>query len=479
MSAISNVRWVGMSQGARLALQLGGLAVLSRLLSPAVFGLVAMAAVVTNFANLLRDLGTAAAVIQRKELSEATIAAAYWFSVGSGTIIGIALAAAAPLLASLFRRPDLTGLLRVLALSFPLASLGTVHQALLERDSRFSTVAGIEMLSSSVGLGVAILAAALGAGAYSIALQTVVVAGLSSLQFWRASPWRPRRAGALLRELRSIWHFSGPLVGFNLINYLGRNADAMIIGRLLGAVALGPYSMAYRLMLFPVQNFTYVANRALFPVYSRRQDSDQGVRELYLRTLGVIASITAPLMAGTLALRYPLVQVLMGPKWGLTAAVLTWLAPVGFIQSLASCSGAIYMARGRTRLLMATGAAGSALMISSFLLGVRWGVLGVARGYLCANLLTGVPVFYITMRLLGGTLTELIGRIWRPIAGAGVMALAVAWAQSSMQDIGWPQWLRLVLGVTLGALLYGAMALRFAGNVLLDVRSLLGSRARG
>jgi PST family polysaccharide transporter len=253
----------------------------------------------------------------------------------------------------------------------------------------------------------------------------------------------------------------------------------MIIGRLLGAAALGPYSMAYRLMLFPVQNFTYVANRALFPVYSRRQDSGDAVRELYLRTLGVIASVTAPLMAGTLALRYPLVHVLMGPKWGLTAAVLTWLAPVGFIQSLSSCAGAIYMARGRTRLMMGLGAVGSAIVIGSFLVGVRWGVLGVARGYLCANLVTAVPVFYITMRLLGGTMGELVGRIWRPIAGAAGMGLAVALAQSWMQAIGWPPWLRLILGVLLGALLYGAMALRFAGPVLLDVRSLLGSRARG
>ena len=478
MSAISNVRWVGMSQGGRLALQLGGLAILSRLLSPDVFGVVAMAAVVTNFANLLRDLGTAAAVIQRKELSAPTIAAAYWFSVGSGVFIGVVLAAAAPLLAGLFRRPDLAGLLRVLALSFPLASLGTVHQALLERDSRFSTVAGIEMLSSSVGLEVAIVTAALGAGAYSIALQTVSVAALSSLQYWRASPWRPRRAGTLLHELRSIWHFSGPLVGFNLINYLGRNADAMIIGRLLGAVALGPYSMAYRLMLFPVQNFTYVANRALFPIYSRGQDAQAPMRALYLRTAGVIASVTAPLMAGTLALRYPFVHVLMGPKWGLTAQVLTWLAPVGFIQSLSSCGGAIYMALGRTRLMMGLGAIGTAIVVASFVIGVRWGVVGVARAYLCANLLTAVPVFFITMRLMGGSMGEFVGRVWRPIAGAALMAAGVALAQSWMQTIGWPQWLQLILGVLLGALLYGGMALRFAGTVLVDVRSLLGSRAR-
>ena len=95
-----------------------------------------------------------------------------------------------------------------------------------------------------------------------------------------------------MQEVRGIWGFSGGLVGFNLVNYLARNADGMIIGRGLGADALGPYSMAYRLMLFPVQNFTYVANRALFPVYSRNQDDSGEVRAMYLRTLGVIASLS-------------------------------------------------------------------------------------------------------------------------------------------------------------------------------------------
>jgi hypothetical protein len=83
------------------------------------------------------------------------------------------------------------------------------------------------------------------------------------------------------------------------------------------------------------------------------------------------------------------------------------------------------------------------------------------------------------MHLLGGAPLELASRVWRPIAGATVMAVVVMLAETSMRSLGWPDWLRLALGVLLGAALYGAMALRFAGNVLVDMRSLLGSRARG
>lgn len=477
MSVLSNVRWVGVSQGGRLALQLGGLAILSRLLSPAVFGLVAMATVVTNFANLLRDLGTAAAVIQRQDLAPATVAAAYWFSVGSGVLIGLVLVLVAPWLALLFRRADLAPLLRVLALSFPLASLGTVHQALLERHSRFVTVAGIEMSSSGTGLLVAIVAAWFGAGAYSIALQTIVTAALSSLQFNRASPWRPQRVDALAQEVRGIWRYSGGLVGFNLINYFSRNADGMIIGRMLGANALGPYSLAYRLMLFPVQNFSYVANRALFPIYSRRQEATGEVRELYLRTLGVIASVTAPLMAGVLALRYPFVDVVLGHQWQATAELLTWLAPIGFIQSLSSCGGAVYMARGRTALLMYIGGCSAVLVVASFIIGVRWGVVGVARSYLCANIITTLPAFLITMRLLGGSLGSVCVRVWPPIAAATLMAVALTVALQCMQQAGWPEWLQLLLGIGIGALLYGLMALRFARHIFADLRNLIGGRS--
>ena len=230
-------------------------------------------------------------------------------------------------------------------------------------------------------------------------------------------------------------------------------------------------------MLFPVQNFSYVANRALFPVYSRRQESNAQIATVP-QTLALIASVTAPLMAGVLALRFPFVHVVLGPKWSLAADLLTWLAPVGFIQSLSSCGGAVFMAQGRTALMLRIGSISSSIVVASFLIGVRWGVVGVAQAYLVANVLTTLPAFYITMRVLGGSTHELVGRVWRPITAAVVMGIAIAWGNTWMRAAGWPERLQLVLSVPLGVLLYGAMAWHFAANVLIDVRSLLGSRAK-
>src|SRR5690606_8198401 len=138
------------------------------------YGLMAMAVVVTNFAMLIRDLGTSAAIIQREELDEATLNFVFWLNMAVGLSLAALVALLAPVIAIHgFRSPALTPILLLLALSFPLASSAALHQALLERASAFSTLARIEILSASSGLLLAVAAALLGAGVYSLVIQTL------------------------------------------------------------------------------------------------------------------------------------------------------------------------------------------------------------------------------------------------------------------------------------------------------------------
>lgn len=430
MSVLANVRWTALAQVARVGYQLLGLLILSRLLPPDAFGLVAMGAVVTNFANLVRDLGTAAAVIQRKELSHETTATAFWISVVAGCAIGVLVVASSPLLAAFFRRSELVPLLLVLAMSFPLSGLGSVHQALLERDSRFPEVARIEVLSGAVGLTLAIIAALAGAGPYSLAFQAVSVAAMSTLQLWHASRWRPRGWYWRRAEVKEIWGFSGGLIGFNVVNYFSRNADTMIIGRVLDAATLGAYSLAYRLMLFPVQNMTHVATRALYPIFSRNQHNPQEVGRMYVKTLGAISTIAAPLMAGIFSLREQLVDVFLGEQWGLVAELLFWLAPVGFIQSLVSTTGTIFMSVNRTDLLLKLGLLGAILQVTGFVLGVQWGVEGVVKSYLIANAINAVPALYFASRTVGVGCAIITRELYPQVVSAILLIVAINVFQS-------------------------------------------------
>jgi len=478
MSASGNARWIGLIQLTRVGVQLMSLLFLSRLLTPQEFGLVAMAVAVTNFAQILRDLGTAAAIIQKPQLEQRTILTAFWMNCAVGAVLGLVIAVSAPWAAAFLNAPDVKGLLRLLAVAFPIYGVSIVHQALLERAGRFALVARVEITSAFAGLAVALLAAFAGGGAYSLVFQTLTIAAVSTVQLLLLSDWKPR-FGWSTAELRELWRFGGHVSGSSVISYFARNVDSVIIGRVLGAASLGPYSLAIRVMLFPLYNLTFVATRALFPVMSRLMgrgpEQREGLTRLYIRALAAIAFFTAPLMAGVFVLREPFVNVFLGAHWHSVIELIAWLAPVGFLQSLISPSGSVFMALGRPDLLMKFGAIGMILGVASFVIGVHWGVVGVAQCYFFASALNAGIVIFGTLRILDRGAGQLFAALCRPCAIALVMASCVYLLRANTHS-SLPESVLLVLFGAGGALLYIALVPFGAPALARDVLKLLIKR---
>src|SRR5882757_9511853 len=384
-SAASSVLWAGVSQGGRIAIQLIAIATLSGLLPPTDFGLLAMATIVINFATLVRDMGTSAAVIQREQLSPQLLDTVLWFNVALGIGLAIVISILAIPVALFFKEPRLTGVLIALTISFPLTCSGAVHQALLERSMRFRKLARIELSSAGTALLISVLAARHGMGVYSLVLNTLTLAVMITVQLWLASPWRPslRWSGA---ELKSLWKFSANLVGFQTVNYFTRNIDTILIGRFLGALQLGWYNTAYRIMLFPV--------------LSRQQDDLAAFSALYLRAISSIALITAPLMAGIWALRLPLVETVLGAQWVPVADVIAWLAPVGMLQSIVTTVGLIFMSTGNTNVMLRYSMIVGGVTFVAIVMGLRWGYVGVAVAYAIENLCVFYFIYALALRFI-------------------------------------------------------------------------------
>ncbi|MEH8204264.1 MOP flippase family protein [Aeromonas veronii] len=424
MSLTSNVKWVALSKAVQICLQLISLTVLTRLLAPSEYGLMAMATVVTNFTLIVRDLGTAAAIIQRKELDQVIKSTVFWLNIMMGASIALVIFISSPLIAYSFNEPALTPLLLWLSLSFPIASLGTAQQALLERESHFRKVASIEIYASAIALIVALGMAYQGFGVYSLAGQTLATCSISTFLLWRSAHWRPSFIFAK-SQLRQLFGFSGNLTTFNMINYFSRNSDSMIIGHYFSAAVLGAYSLAYRLMLFPLQSLTSVVSRSLYPLMSRRQDDPEQIKAMYLKVLAFIASITAPMMAGLAVLRDPFVVITFGAQWTLVPPILLWLAPTGFVQSIISTTGSVFMAHGKTQLLMKLGVLSAILQVGAFLIGGQYDVQTLALLYLIANIINAFPAMYFTMRVVNGSLLEVAQRLFAPLFCSSLMVVAL------------------------------------------------------
>jgi PST family polysaccharide transporter len=381
----NNVRWASVSQISKIVAQLISMVVLARLLNASDYGIIAMAYVVTALAGMLREMGTGTAIIQKKELSEPTTSTIFWLNVGLGCMIGLLLIVTSPLISRFFREPQLAGVLISLAILFPITGATTVHQALIERRSEFKTLSLMDITTQSIGLCLAIAFALNGAGVYSFVVPAISTAIITSIWLWNKSHWRPKFIWSQ-NDFKSLLGFTGNLTGFNFINYFARNADGLIIGKVMGAVSLGTYSLAYRLMLFPVQNLTWVVSRVMLPTLSRLQTEPLQAKLLYLKSLQGILTITAPLMIGLWALREPFVMVVFGEKWKDIIPLLAWLAPVGLLQSMNSTTGTVFTAFGRTDLLFKFGLISTIVTVMGFVIGAQHGLIVLAMIYFITNI---------------------------------------------------------------------------------------------
>ncbi len=400
-STISGIKWSSVSQLSRQVLQYLSTIILVGLLLPSDFGLMAMALILINFLEIFKDLGTSAALIQLNNPSNTLKSSIFWLNLVLGIAITVLILITAPLFAFFFNSEELTAVLRTLSLTFLIAGMSIVQKTLLEKSLLFQPLAKVELLASIISFCVAVYMAYSGFGVWSLVVQVISNSVISTLLLWYYSEWKPSLELNFI-EVKSISYFSINLIGFNIINYFARNSDYFLIGKFLGEKSLGHYYLAYRIMLYPIQNITAVISRVIFPSFSKIQNDNEQLRDLYLKTTNAIALITFPMMVGLAVVSYDFTESFFGLNWdaGLVALLIIILAPVGALQSVISSVGNIYQAKGKTDWMLRWSLFASTITVTGFIIGMKWGVTGVAVSYLITNLLLLYPVFAIPFRLI-------------------------------------------------------------------------------
>ncbi len=422
--AARSVRWSALSQAGRQIVQLLTTVILARLLAPAEHGLMGMALVITGFIEVFKDLGTSAAVIQRAEASSSFLSSIFWANAVFGVATGALVYGIAPLAAGFYGEARIEPLLKVLSIGFAVSGIGILQKTLLERQLQFDRLAFVEIVSMAIGAVSAVCAALSGWGVWSLVCQSLAVALASTILLWTVSSWRPRWSFDVA-QLRAASHYSLHLAGFNVFNYFSRNGDYLLIGKFFGPTELGYYTLAYRIMLYPLQTISTVVTRVMFPLYSRIQNDNARLRDAHLQVCSLIAVVTFPLMFALFALAKPLVAMVFGARWNPIIPLLMIFAPIGMIQSMGTTVGSIYQAKGRTDWLFWWGITSGALAMLSFVVGLRWGILGVASAYGIVSLIMAYPCFAIPFRLIGLHVRDLLLAVSRPLLCGFFMAGAL------------------------------------------------------
>ncbi len=306
--------WTMLDIWGRQLLNLVVFLILARLLTPEDFGIVALATVFVAFAQLVVDQGLGDALIQRKEVTRSHVDTAFWVALATGlllTVLGLVLAGP---IAGLLKEPDLAPILQVLSLTFVLSAMNSIQIALLRRELAFRSLALRSIVAAAGGGVVGIVMAVNGFGAWALVGQLVATPVLSVLTLLRVSPWRPR-LHASRQEFRELFSFGINIMGSDVLNYISRNTDNLLIGVVRGTRDLGFYAVGYRILEVSQTALIQVSRKVTFPAFSRLQDDHERMRRGYFRVTRAAAVIILPGYIGLSLVGRELTIVLFGQRW--------------------------------------------------------------------------------------------------------------------------------------------------------------------
>lgn len=432
----------------RSLLQLGSVVVLSRLLTPEDFGLIAMIMAIVGVADLVRDFGLTGAILQRKNIAKPEWQGLAWLSTGFGLLLGILLAAGAPLVAALYNEPRLVPLTLALAPTLLLNGLSAPIQARIQRDLRFSTLASIEVMHMLVGVALAIGAALLGWGAWALVVQSGAGQIYRMVALCVASPPSFGRL-RITRDVVDIVQVGRDLLGMQLLNYASRNVDNVLIGNQLGPATLGQYSRAYSLFLLPMQQLNATIGRVAVPILSRLQDDPERYRRYIRAGSRVIGYFTVPVYAVLAAVAAPLIRTLLGEKWDEAAVLFSILSIAGVAQAMGNMQGWIYLTLGRTRTQFVFFLITRPLIVAGFAVGL-WldGVRGLAWAYSLLSMVLLIPGYHYALRGSHVRWRDVFGPMLRPTV-ITPLCFATAWAAVQANPTQ-PALIQLILGSLAG-----------------------------
>ena len=464
-AVLSGVLWKTMTRGVSEATRVVVVAVLARILTPADYGVAGMALVVMSFAAIFTDPALGAALIQRPEIDERDRSTVFWTAAAIGAALTVLSIAFSPLVARFFGEPQVRNLFAVASLVLVVTSLSVAHRALLARKLAYRSLEIRETVSIVTGGAVAICIALAGFGPWAIVSNALAYSVVSTILAWLLLDWRPRAVYSRV-SIRRLGGFSSRIFSAMLLAWGNQNLDKALIGRVLGAAALGAYAIAYNAMMLPVGLVAGTLHQALTPAYSRIQQDKERLERAWLHNKRLSVAIVAPALMCLAVVAPDFVHVLLGDQWAAAVAPLQILCIGAVATSLGALNWSVLQARGEGKALLRLQIVSSVVTWIAFVAGLPWGIVGVAAFYTAARWLLVIPTAWFTARGVsfdfGATLRA--GTAMLPIAlAAAVVALG---ARELLVEIGVPPVLRLVaVGLV--------MAVAYIGLVRLVMPSLV------
>ena len=407
-----------------------------RLLSPEEYGLMGMAVLVTGVLQLFNEIGLGAAIVQRAELSAQQISDLRWVIVAINVALFAVLLLLAPAAAVYFGEPQLTAIIRVLAISFLLNGVGVPSASILQREMAFKEKAAAEVTGNVVGGVSTLVLALLGYGVWSLVIGSLVMRLVTTVLFCVYRPPAFSRSFSL-RNVGLCVNFGFHVTATRFLWYLYSSADVAIVAKVLGSAQLGYYSLALQYSSLPLEKFVTILNEIAFPSFSSVQHDTATLQRHYLKLVNFVALVAFPVFIGLCLVADSAVVVFLGATWLPVVLPLRILCVVLCFRTIESLHPPVTMARGRPQVVLGNTTLGALVMPPSFYIGARYGgIEGVAMAWLLTRPFLFAIVTSRTLRVVELGWARFISGLWHPIVGCLVMIALVVAAGVYTREMG-------------------------------------------
>lgn len=474
---VQGVGWSGISQIVAQAFQFAVRIILARLLVPKDFGVIGMALIFTALIQTVNELGLSAAIIQRKDINKKHLSTSFWISIFMGVILCIIAVIASPFIADFFKERLVQPVISILSIGFILGSFGAIHRTLLQKKIDFKSVAITETGAAAFSGIVSVVLALLGFGVWSLVMGALMGSFGRSALLWLRCPWRPSMIFDF-KSFEELFGFGKNVMGSQIVQYVTFNADYLLIAKFLDVTSLGFYTLAYQIAIFPLSRISSIITRVTFPTFSIIQDDNANLRVGYLKAIKYTSLITFPLLAGLAVVAREFIPIVIGEKWMPMVLPLQILCVAGILYSVATHVGSILLSKGRSDIHLKWDIFAAIVLPIAVLIGVRYGITGVATATTVVSCALFLIIQKITNRLIDLNFYDFFKALYPATACSVILMISVLTFQTlsiliSLQDI-----ISLMGSITIGAMAY-ILAIRIIDNNSLREIGVLVKQARG
>jgi O-antigen/teichoic acid export membrane protein len=426
--------------------------ILARLLKPEDFGILAMASLLIGAFASFTGVGVGALLIREANISQVDMDTAWTIRIIQGMLLAAVVALLAYPASLYFREPRLTEVVYVCALGLFLGSFANIGIVLIRKELDFAKDFRYHLIIKFVGVATTISLAFWLRSYWALAIARPVAAVIDVAISYLMHPYRPRFS---MKSAHRFYRFSAFVITSNVARFINSKADVFLVGTVGTASEMGTYNVAAEMSAIPPKEITVSVGRAMFPTLSRLKHAGGDVGDLqasFLAIVGSVAVLCIPMGLGLWIVADDFVHVVLGERWAATTALIGYLAIYGTLESLINIMlGHIMIVTGHEHRQSAAWWIRCVLLVAGALIGMQFGIQGIAIGATISGAIMFVISIGILMTTLPFKVSDFIRIYWRPTLAALAMTLVVHY---SAQALHVPTAARLVLCVAIGALSY-------------------------